>query len=181
MTFEFAIGDRIKLCKNDYRLNVSNGTLGTVTHIDPVTEGHYRITLRTDDQRTVRIDTRDYADEQSRTYMALAYALTVYASQGCTVDDTFVYYSGSMDRAHSYVAGSRHREQCRWFINAREMQALAGRQPTEPMLTAQERVQTLARCMSVNRHKQLAIEYVSEPASPPPERTRERHHELELA
>jgi hypothetical protein len=62
------------------------------------------------------------------------------------------------------------------------MQALAGRQPTEPMLTAQERLQTLARCMSVNRHKQLAIEYVNEPALPPQiERTREHHSELELA
>lgn len=43
----------------------------------------------------------------------------------------------------------------------REMQAIASRQPAEPMLTGQERLQTLARCMSVNRHKQLAIEYVS--------------------
>lgn len=96
------------------------------------------------------------------------------------MDDTFVYYSVGMDRAHSYVAGSRHREQCHWFINARETQALAGRKPAEPMLP-QEHLQTLARCMSVNRHKQLAIEYVNEPASPPPERRRERHNELELA
>jgi ATP-dependent exoDNAse (exonuclease V) alpha subunit len=95
-----------------------------------------------------------------------AYASTVYASQGANIDgDTFVLYTTAMDRAASYVAGSRHKDKCHWFVNGQELDAQSGQadKGQTPELTT--RLKTLVRCMSVNKHKTLASECVDKQAA----------------
>jgi len=95
--------------------------------------------------------------------MVQSYATTVYASQGSTVDgDVFAYYTSSMDRSASYVAGSRHKDNCHWFVNSQEMDTLSGASDKGIVGTELTRLTTLARCMSTNKEKYLAVEYMAE-------------------
>src|SRR3546814_4067054 len=52
----FASGDRIMFLKNERSLEVKNGTLGTVQQVN-----QRSMTVRTDDERSVAFDTKDYA------------------------------------------------------------------------------------------------------------------------
>lgn len=45
------------------------------------------------------------------------YATTIYASQGQTVDSTFLMFDEKMDFRLFYVGASRHRETCKLYIN----------------------------------------------------------------
>jgi hypothetical protein len=108
----------------------------------------------------------DYSDEQGRLQLVQAYASTVYARQGATIDgDTFVLYTTAMDRAASYVAGSRHKDNCHWFVNGEELDAQSGQKDRGETPTLEARLNTLSRCMSINRHKAMAREYVDEQAA----------------
>jgi Ti-type conjugative transfer relaxase TraA len=102
---EFSSGDRAYFLRNERRLGVKNGTLGTVAAIDGHTSGQGdRLTVRLDDGRTVGFDVKDYA------YIDHGYAATVHKSQGVTVDRTHVLATSHMDRHAAYVGLSRHRE-----------------------------------------------------------------------
>ncbi|WP_162605185.1 ATP-dependent DNA helicase [Geomonas oryzae] len=76
----FSAGDRIVLLKNDSRLDLQNGTLGTIIEIDRA--GGARLDL---DGREVRIDLKRYR------HLDHAYALTIYKSQGATVEHSILY------------------------------------------------------------------------------------------
>lgn len=67
-----------------------------------------------------------------------------------------------MDRAASYVAGSRHKDQCHWFVNSQELDAQSGQADKGQTPDSETRLKTLARCMSVNKHKAMASEYIAE-------------------
>ncbi|UJF21386.1 hypothetical protein [Shewanella sp. OMA3-2] len=122
-----------------------------------------RFTVKLDNGRTVSFQQSDYCDEQGRLQLVQAYASTVYSAQGATVDgDTFVLYTTAMDRAASYVAGSRHKDNCHWFINGQELDAQSGQADKGQMPDTETQLKTLARCMSVNKHKAMASEYLAE-------------------
>ncbi|WP_294131229.1 Ti-type conjugative transfer relaxase TraA [Sphingobium sp.] len=95
----FASGDRIMFLRNERSLEVKNGTLGTIGHVD---EGH--MSVRTDDGRVVAFDTKDYRD------LDHGYAATIHKAQGMTVDKAHVLATPGMDRHGAYVAMSRHRD-----------------------------------------------------------------------
>ncbi|HGZ7313009.1 TPA: MobF family relaxase [Vibrio parahaemolyticus] len=156
---KFAVGDRIKMCKNDYKLSVSNGSMGQITTISKTNEDIV-FTVLLDCGRTVSVSRNNYQNEEGLLPMVLGYALTVYASQGTTIDgDVFVYWTTGMDRANCYVAGSRHKDNCHWFFNNRELDLVAdlsGSQPTTEMM----RIQTIAQIMSSDRQKFMALEYL---------------------
>lgn len=112
---------------------------------------------------TVSFYQSDYSDEQGRLQLVQAYACTVYSSQGATIDgDTFVLYTTAMDRAASYVAGSRHKDQCHWFVNGKELDAQSGQADKGQTPDMATRLKTLARCMSINKHEAMASEYIAE-------------------
>jgi hypothetical protein len=67
-----------------------------------------------------------------------------------------------MDRAASYVAGSRHKDNCHWFINGQELDAQSGQADNGQTPDMATRLKTLARCMSINKHKAMASEYIAE-------------------
>lgn len=122
-----------------------------------------RFTVKLDSGRTVSFYQSDYSDEQGRLQLVQAYASTVYSAQGATVDgDTFVLYTTSMDRAASYVAGSRHKDKCHWFVNGQELDAQSGQTDKGQIPDTETRLKTLARCMSINKHKAMASEYLAE-------------------
>jgi len=73
-----------------------------------------------------------------------------------------VLYTTAMDRAASYVAGSRHKDNCHWFINGQELDAQSGQSDKGEAPTLVTRLKTLSRCMSVNKHKAMASEYLAE-------------------
>lgn len=96
---QFADGDRVIFLKNDRHLGVKNGTTGT---IEKAQEG--RITVKTDDGKTVKVNEVGYRDIDH------GYAMTVHKSQGMTVDRAH-YVPGQMShRELAYVAASRHWE-----------------------------------------------------------------------
>ena len=100
---EWAVGDRLLCRRNDYRpdVDVRNGTRATVTHVDRATQ---TVAIRTDDGRNVKLppDYLEHAD--------YGYASTGHASQGATVDRTYLLAAPERGgHEWGYVAGSRHR------------------------------------------------------------------------
>lgn len=185
MTLPFSTGERVRFAKNDYSLNVSNGTLGTLKALREVNQ-HWQFIVTLDDGREVTVSTEHYKDEHGRLPLVHAYAMTVYSSQGITVDgDTFVLYNAHMDRANSYVAGSRHKDNCHWFVNNKEVDTLCATEGTT--LSDKERLEALATLMSREQASGLAIEHLTDKQvqqlffQPEAERSQHIKHESELA
>jgi Ti-type conjugative transfer relaxase TraA len=95
----FASGDGVMFLRNERGLGVKNGTLGIVEDVSSQS-----MTVRTDDDRSVRFDLKDYAEVDH------GYAATIHKAQGMTVDRTHVLATPGMDAHGSYVAVSRHRD-----------------------------------------------------------------------
>jgi conjugative relaxase-like TrwC/TraI family protein len=157
-----SIGERVRFTKNDYKRNYTNGDLGTVTKIQVMDDGDTWIRVMLDSGRETQFLASTYCNEDGRAYLTQAYAQTVYSAQGLTVDgNVFVYYSQNMDRAHSYVACSRHKDAAHIFVNEQELEADI---PTDfkhaPRSTALR--ETLAKNMSRNLRPKLASEYLEQ-------------------
>lgn len=163
--FAFSTGERVRLTKNDYTRNLTNGQQGTVTSVTKL-EGDVRLTIDLDDGRTVAIKQSEYCDDEKRFHVVQAYASTIYSAQGTTIDgDTFTYYSTAMDRAASYVAGSRTKDKAWFFVNGQELDALCGKSESGKFSDKASRLNILARNMKSNRHKVMASEYLDEMAN----------------
>ena len=164
--YKFAEGDRVKFCKNDYRLGVSNGTMGVIKKLS-ISDLDVKFQILTDDGRTVNISKNNYQSENGRLPLALGYALTVYASQGTTIDgNVYVYWTSGMDRANSYVAGSRHKENCHWFFNNKEIDMITANNANQ-VISDDNRINSVSLVMSSDKKKLMALEHVK--------------HELDLA
>jgi Ti-type conjugative transfer relaxase TraA len=95
----FASGDRVMFLQNERGLGVKNGTLGTIEQVSARS-----MSVRTDDERSVSFDFKDY-DRIDH-----GYAATIHKAQGMTVDRTHVLATPGLDAHGSYVALSRHRD-----------------------------------------------------------------------
>lgn len=168
--FAFSTGEQVRFTRNDYRRGFTNGQQGVIQKVEQL-KGDIRFTVKLDNGETVTFKQSDYSDEQGRLYLVQSYASTVYSSQGMTVDgDIFVHYTTSMDRSATYVAGSRHKDNCHWFVNGEELDVFNGSKDKGVQDVAkveQARMATLTRCMSTNKHKLLASEYLSEQQAQP--------------
>ena len=167
--------------------NFTNGQQGTVMAVAKLKDD-VRLTIALDDGRTVNIEQSDYCDEQNRFHVVQAYAAIIYSAQGATIDgDTFTYYSTAMDRAASYVAGSRAKDKAWFFVNGQELDAQCGKPDSEKFSDKASRLDLLARNMKSNRHKVMASEYLDELANDDFERSSEKkfgaskEQELELS
>ncbi|SHF84412.1 conjugative relaxase domain-containing protein, TrwC/TraI family [Marinomonas polaris DSM 16579] len=162
MTLSFSTGDRVRFSKNDYSRNLTNGEIGTIVNIKKFSDD-IRFTVELDSNREVSFYQSEYSDEDSRLFLVHAYASTIYSSQGRTIDgDTFVYYTSGVDRSASYVAGSRHKDQCHWFINREELDWLSGSLEQDEYSNDSIRLATLAEQMSKNNKPIMAIEFLEE-------------------
>ncbi|WP_151801638.1 hypothetical protein [Acinetobacter guillouiae] len=158
--YEFSVGDRVKFCRNDYRtLRVANGTLGPIKQIESI-EHDTKLTVEIDDNRTVSFLASEYSDEIG-VNLCHAYALTVFSSQGTTINgNTFTLYSGQMDRAKTYVALSRHKDESHLYVNKLEMTERAKLIKDTSMSNEELRRTALANLMKQDRYATLAIEYL---------------------
>lgn len=152
---KFAIGERIRLTKNDYLKGLSNGELGIIVDTRANLDGSYDFNVKLDSGKKIAINTNEYCNNDGHLYMTQAYAMTVYSSQGLTIDgDTFVYYTGGMDRANTYVACSRHKDKTHLFINSKEFE------DEEVELSKKEALRlVVAQNMSREYRPKLASEY----------------------
>lgn len=112
----FAPGDKVMFRKNDKKMDVINRATGTLLSIDNYKDGH-QLHIRLDDGRKLTVDSRKYKGEDGFLPIHHGDAMTVYSSQGMTVDQTFVMHSGSMDRRLAYVGYSRHREDTQVYVD----------------------------------------------------------------
>ena len=103
---EVGQGDRILFRRNDHRLGVKNGSLGTVISAQ-------------DDFLEVQIDEGDIVGVHASDYDQLShgYAMTVHKSQGITVDQTRVLVTDRWDRHLSYVGMSRHKAHLQLYVS----------------------------------------------------------------
>jgi Ti-type conjugative transfer relaxase TraA len=105
----FAAGDRLLFTRNDKSLDVRNGMLGTVTG---VSESKIKVRLDSDDEDHTRhliVSPDDFP------YIDHGFAVSIHRAQGCTVDQSFVLSSRSMDENLAYVAMTRHREEAQFY------------------------------------------------------------------
>lgn len=158
-----AAGDRIRFNKNDERgLGVINGSLGTILSIEEVPsakkgKSDYLVRALTDDHREIEFNASEYADEKGRVLLGQAYAMTVYSSQGVTVNgDVFVLQSAGMDRANTYVAHSRAKMNTHTYVD-RDSLAASGRYDDSDEFIRER----LLRTMSRESTKRLATEHLS--------------------
>ncbi len=100
----FQTGDRILCRKNQDRLDVLNGDLGTVIAAEP---DHRTLTVRLDRDPEARELPSWYLDQGHVDY---GYALTGHKAQGVTTGRTFTVIAGGTDREWAYVAMSRGRQ-----------------------------------------------------------------------
>jgi conjugative relaxase-like TrwC/TraI family protein len=141
----FASGDRVMCLRNDRRLHVLNGTIGTVG----LRAGNGLVIDTTDGSRTLP------ADYLEAGHLAHAYALTVHKAQGMTVERAFVLSSESLSQESGYVAMSRATESTELFVplelsSERQSHDLRGREPIDPLVE-------LTRRFGTSRAKQLAL------------------------
>lgn len=102
----FHPGDRLLFGRNDRKLGVTNGTLGTL-----VGEREGSAVVHLDNGRTAFIPT-------NHEHVRLGYAVTTHKSQGTTVDRAFVLFSDTMQsREATYVQVSRARHSAKLFLS----------------------------------------------------------------
>ena len=144
------MGDKVICLRNDRRLDVMNGTIGTVE----CRVGNGLVVETTDGPRTLP------AEYLEAGHLGHAYALTVHKSQGMTVERAFVLSSESLSQESGYVAMSRATQATELFVplgtEAHEMGGMEQthdprqRVPDDPLFDLTRRLQT-------SRAKQLAL------------------------
>ncbi len=123
---ELAAGDRILCTRNDRRLEIANGSRGTVSAVD---HEQRAVEVELDDRRRLTLPAR-YLDAG---HVAHAYALTGHKTQGLTLERAFVLADDRRAlREWGYVALSRAREQTRLYTTATELEPDAPPQRPEP-------------------------------------------------
>ncbi len=107
----YQAGDRVMTLRNHRRLGVRNGTLATVTDVDP---DERTITIRTD-RGTSHALPAAYLDAG---HLRHAYATTIHKAQGLTVDQALVLGYDTLYQEAGYVALSRGRAENRLYLVA---------------------------------------------------------------
>jgi len=143
----FQQGDRVVTLRNDYDLDVRNGTLATVTKVHPRKS---ELTIRTDVGDTQRLPAA-YLDAG---HIDHGYAITVHKAQGLTVDRAFVLGSQDLYRELSYVALSRGRVSNEIHLTASEPRIDAHGLETRPPTTSD----ALIEAMRISRADTLGID-----------------------
>lgn len=100
----YGVGDRILCGRNQRRLGVLNGDLGTVVAVD---QARTSLTVRLDRDPETKNLPAWYLEQGHVDY---GYAITGHKAQGVTTGSTFVVVDGTTDREWTYVAMSRGRQ-----------------------------------------------------------------------
>ena len=106
---EVRLGERLRIGATVYDLGLYNGTIVTVTGIEPRKDGRCRLTVQTADKRRVTFAPEEIRNWLGETALDHGYAATVTAAQGMTVDAAFLLLDEAMARETTYPACTRHR------------------------------------------------------------------------
>jgi hypothetical protein len=102
------VGDRVIFNETSKLLDVTSGTLGTVSTINGS-----RVKIRSDDGQDIRFSVREY------NALSLGYALTTHKSQGMTMDNGLVMAGPNwINKELTYVQLSRFRKETHLFCDA---------------------------------------------------------------
>ncbi len=144
----FQTGDRVLCLRNDRRLGLRNGTLATITAVDPAAGA---LTIRTNDANVTV--PRRYLDAG---HLAYGYALTAHKSQGATVDRCLVLASDTLDGQAGYTALSRGRVDNRIYLIAQPETDPEQHHPTRQLPDPGAQ---LAEALKTDRSEHLAIDH----------------------
>ena len=100
--FDFSAGDRIRFTGTDKKAGITNGATGTIEAIDGT---HLAVRLDGPEGKTINFDAASFD------HFRHGYAGTIYAGQGSTLDQAYLYHSEHWRSAPAYVALTRHRRQ----------------------------------------------------------------------
>jgi conjugative relaxase-like TrwC/TraI family protein len=158
---ELAVGDRILCTRNDRRLQIANGSRGTIVDIDPKQPA---VAVDLDDGRCVTLP----AGYLEAGYVSHAYALTGHKTQGLTVERAFVLADDQRAlKEWGYVALSRARHETRLYTIEDQLEPDAPPHRIEP----DGPVDRLAQALSRPAAETLAVD-AARRGRPLPERIR---------
>lgn len=160
-------GDRVLFTRNDKRLSVNNGDLGTVIRVTTADEeersspaGRLNREWRPEkgETLTVKLDTDEIVtvalSRYDRDNIRLGYCVTTHKAQGATVEKAYVFSNGQMtDRQMAYVQASRARQETRIYT---------------PKNEAGPELRELTEAMSRDRKKTMAHDTIEETTKPAP-------------
>jgi conjugative relaxase-like TrwC/TraI family protein len=180
-TLPFAIGDRVRFSLRHDGLGVINGSIGTITHIDPVDESDPGIRVAIG-ERLAQFKLSEIADEEGRARIGHAYATTIYGCQGATTEHAFVLLSPSMKRAEILVAASRARQQTQMFVDTKACDAqfrlgVPLSERNRSMITPEQRLAWLAARLGQLHVKTCTLDLAAEIAARAQIRTHNRIRE----
>jgi hypothetical protein len=120
-TLEMSKGDRIIFKKNSHSRGIVNNLRGTVLECRQVGENSV-LKIQCDDGKTREINTQEYRD------LRHGYAVTGHASQGATIQKSFVLFNrGASDLSWGYVAMTRHKDRVQLYATEADRHDLAER------------------------------------------------------
>lgn len=131
-------GDGIEITSGDHKAQIINGATGRVVGRDEW--GRLQVTL--DGGATLAVDPAKYRNWH------LSYASTTHKAQGATTDRVMAHIGAGTAREMSYVAGSRHRDSLRLYLDGTG--------------TVKEVVKAAGRSMARSQEKRLAVDIVAE-------------------
>jgi hypothetical protein len=151
----FAVGDRVVVKLNDFRLGVTNGERGTVVGL---TRRTIDVQLR---DRMVRLDEEFLAQRtpQGDPTLVHGYAITGHIAQGLTVDRAFVLADDGLSREWAYTAMSRGRLANHLYAAHEPEDPRAEFAPGEPV--HRDATTRLATALSRSDEVELAIDVVA--------------------
>ena len=131
---ELRVGDRVLALRNDHKVGIVNGTLGTVTGAD--TDG---VLIETSDGDRLAVP----VDYISAGHLIHGYAMTIHKSQGMTCDVALVLGDDTLHKEAGYTSITRGRER-------NHVYAVAAQEP------AARPADDLRRALAVSTAKQTA-------------------------
>jgi Ti-type conjugative transfer relaxase TraA len=153
---EFCISDRVYFTKNNRKIGVQNGSLGTIEHLKRVGGNTYAFEVALDNDSKVQFTTDKY-DRIDH-----GYAVTIHKSQGATVDKTYVVVSSNMDRESAYVAMTRHRQNAHIYASKPDFEKmkLEGHSQGDEETKQEKVVQDMAQKLNRSQIKEMSIDYI---------------------
>ncbi len=117
-TLYLSVGDRLEFRKNDKKLGVTNGLLGTLVEVK---ENRFKVSIKETNNKT-RVIT---FNPQTYHYYQLGYASTYFRSQGKTITQAYVLHSSFTNQKMFYVGLTRHVDKALYFVSKEEVSSLA--------------------------------------------------------
>ncbi len=179
---EVRLGERLRIGATVNDLGLYNGTIVTVTGIEPH-RGGCRLTVRTADRRRVSFAPEQIRNWLGETALDHGYAATVTSAQGMTVDAAFLLLDEGMARETTYPACTRHRRHLELVADRQSVAVgLAGATPEGAPgrnVGDEEILAMLGQLCGRSQPKAAALDHLL--AETRPERGREREGEIGLA